>query len=188
LADYPIGHPSYDSINNQGVNNMPNFEKLSVEAVLKLPPMLFGVIRWKKSIGSPSGDPCNGFRIRVEERTPSEFRAGPGGVIEKIPGTGIWRLVTDAASCFPAPDEGDSHVVHFRVPDVHLNVLDGAYRITPQLTGQWDSRGLVFLYLFGFRQIDPLAWYIALRADSHIATVEFEVVRRFWFRSLSAHE
>jgi hypothetical protein len=84
-----MGHPPYDSIDDQRVNNMPIFEKLSVEAVLRLPPMLFGVIRWRKSIGSPSGDPCSGFRIRVEERTPSEFRAGPGGVIEKIPGIGI---------------------------------------------------------------------------------------------------
>jgi hypothetical protein len=159
---------------------MPNFEKLSLEAVLKLPPMLFGVIRWKNSIGSPSGDPCSGFRIRVEERTPSEFRVGPGGVIEKIPGTGIWQLVADAASCFPAPDEGDSCVVHFRVPDLHVNVFDGVYRVAPQLTDNWESRGLAFLDLLGFRQIDPLAWYVVLRADSHIATVEFKVVRRPW--------
>jgi hypothetical protein len=164
---------------------MPNFDKLSVEAVLKLPPVLFGVIRWKKNIGSPSGDPCGGFRIRVEERTPSEFRAGPGGVIEKIPGTGTWNLVTDSASCFPAPDEGDSHVVRFTVRDVHLNVLDGVYRVSPQLTGQWDSRGLIFLYLFGYRQMDPLAWYVALRPDAHMATVEFEVVRRSWPGSLT---
>lgn len=164
---------------------MPTSDKLSVEAVLKLPPMLFGVIRWKKTLGSPSGDPCNGFRIRVEERTPSEFWDIGGGKYEKIPGTGTWRLVTDFAPCFPAPDDGDYHAVHFNVPDVHLNVFDGMYRITPQLTGQWDSRSLIFLYLFGFRQIDPFAWYISLRPDSHIATVEFEVVRRFWFRSFS---
>jgi phage terminase large subunit GpA-like protein len=44
---------------------MPSSEKLSVEAVLKLPPVLFGVIRWKKNIGGPPGDPCSGFRIRV---------------------------------------------------------------------------------------------------------------------------
>lgn len=155
---------------------MPPFKKLSVEAVLKLPPKLFGVIRWKKSIGSPSGDPSSGFRILVEERTPSEFRDIGGGVVEKIPGT--WHLITDSAPCYSAPDEGDSHVVHFSVPDVHLNRLDGTYRIAPQLTGNWDSRDLVFLDRLGFQQIDPLAWYIALRPDAHIATVEFEVVRR----------
>jgi hypothetical protein len=142
--------------------------------------MLFGVIRWKKSIGSPSGDPCSGFRIRVEERTPSEFRVGPGGVIEKIPGTGTWRLVTDSAPCFPAPDEGDSHVVRFTVQDVHFNVLDGVYRIALQLAGNWDSRGLILVHFFGYRQIDPIAWYVAFRPDAPIATVEFDVVRRSW--------
>jgi hypothetical protein len=158
---------------------VPDFEKLSAAAILKLPPMLFGVIRWKKSIGSPSGDPCSGFRIRVEERTPSEFRAGPGRVIEKIPGTGTWRLVTESAPCSPTLDEGDSHVVRFTVPDVHLNVFDGVYRVTPQLTDQWDRWPLWILS--GFRRMEPLSWYIVLRADSHIATVEFEVVRRSWF-------
>jgi hypothetical protein len=160
---------------------MPISDKLSTEAVRQLPPMLFGVIRWKKGIGSSTGDPCSGFRIRVEERTPSEFRDA-GGVIEKIPGSGEWRLVTDSAPCSSAPDEGDSHVVRFNVPDVHLNVLDGIYRITPQLSGRWDSQGLVFLHRFVFRQIDPLINYIKLKPDAHIATVEFEVLSRFWFR------
>jgi hypothetical protein len=68
------------------------------------------------------------------------------------------------------------------VPDVHLNFFDGVYRITPQLTGKWDSRSRVFFEVFGFRQIDPLAWLIPLRPDAHIATVEFEVIRRSWFR------
>lgn len=163
---------------------MPNSEKLSMEAVLRLPPALFGVIRWKKGIGSPTGDPGGAFRVRVEERTPSEFRAGPGGVIEKIPGTGVWRLVTDSVPCTPAPDEGDSHVVHFAIRDLHVNIFDGVYRVTAQLTNvPWDTRGLFFQYLFGYRQMDPLAWYIALRPDVHMATAEFEVVRRSFFLS-----
>jgi hypothetical protein len=158
---------------------MSNSEKLSGVDINKLPPMLFGVIRWKKGIGRPSGDLCSGFRIRVEERTPSEFRALGGGKYEKIPGTGTWRLVTDSAPCSPSADEGDSYVVHFNVLDVHLNVLDGAYRITPQLTGRWNDGWRPWVVL-GFRQVDPLAWYIALRPGAHIATVEFEVVRKRW--------
>jgi hypothetical protein len=156
---------------------MSDFEKLPAEAIVKLPPMLFGVIRWKKNIGSPSGDACSGFRIRVEERGPSEFRAGPGGVIEQIPGQ--WGIVTDAAPCSPAPDEGDNHVVTFRVPDVHLNGFpDGGYRITPQLTGNWHTN--LFQAFFGFRWIEPPSWYITITKDAHIKTVEFEVVRRVW--------
>jgi hypothetical protein len=157
---------------------MPTFEKLSVEAVLKLPPIVFGIIRWNKNIGSPAGTPSRGFRIRVEERTPSEFRAGPGGVIEKIPGSGQWRLITDSVPCILAPDEGDSHVIHFTLRDLHLNFFDGVYKITPQLIGPWDTQGLAFWYLFVFRQMDPLAYYFALRPETNIVTIEFEVVRR----------
>ena len=29
--------------------------------------------------------------------------------------------------------------------------------------------------------LEPLAWYISLRPEAHIATVEFEVVRKSWF-------
>jgi len=149
--------------------------------VLRLPPTLFGVIRWKKTIGNPLGDSASAFRVRLEERTPSEFRVGPDGP-EKIPGTGVWRLVDDSVPCTPAPDEGDSHVVHFVIRDLHVNVFDGAYRVAAQLTNvPWDTRGLAFLYLFGYRQMDPLAWYVTLRPDVHIATVEFEVVRRSYF-------
>lgn len=161
---------------------MPDFEKLSLDDVIRLPPMLFGVIRWKKDIGRPSGDLCSGFRIQVEERTPSEFRDLGGGNFDKIPGTGEWQLVTDSAPCSPSADEGDSYVVRFRVPDVHLNVFDGLYWITPQLTDQWNDAWRPWVVL-GFRQLDPLAWQIALRPEAHIATVEFEVVRkrRLWF-------
>ena len=60
---------------------MPISKTLFLDEALKLPPMLFGVIHWKKNIGRPSGDLCSGFRIRVEERTPSELRATPGGLI-----------------------------------------------------------------------------------------------------------
>lgn len=167
---------------------MSNLEKLSGVDIISgvdiniLPPMLFGIIRWKKNIGSPSGDLCSGFRIRVEERTPSQFRDLGGGNYEKIPGTGEWRLVTDSAPCSPSADEGDSYVVRFNVPNVKLNALDGAYRITPQLTNQWNDSWQLWV-LFGFRKLDPLAWVIALRPKAHIATVEFEVVRksRLWF-------
>ncbi|MGZ9211665.1 MAG: hypothetical protein ACXW53_07200 [Candidatus Binatia bacterium] len=160
---------------------MTNLEKLSLHAVSKLPPMLFGVIRWKKNLGSPAGDPCSGFRIVVEERTPSEFRAGPGGVIEVIPGTGQWRLVTDSAPCTPVPDEGDSHVIRFYVPNVDLNGFPyGQYRIAPQLSGDWDRSEL--RWFLGSRQILPISQHVVLTKEAHIQTVEFEVVRRsrFW--------
>jgi hypothetical protein len=161
---------------------MPNSDKVSVTDVTKIPPLLFGVIRWKKSIGSPQGDPCSGFQIVVDERTPSQFQATGGGHYEKVPGTGTWRPVTDSAPCSVAPNDVDSHVIHFYVPDVHLNILDGLYRITPKLTGAWDSRNRLFLSFFGFLQIQPLSCYIILKPDAHIATVEFEVVRRSLFR------
>lgn len=160
---------------------MPDPEKLSIEDAVRLPPMLFGVIRWKKNIGRPLGEICSGFRIQIEERTPSQFRDLGGGNFEKIPGTGEWRLVTDSAPCSPSADEDDSYVVRFNVPDVHLNILDGVYRVTPQLTNQWND-GWQPWVVFRFRQLDPLAWWIALRPEKHIATVEFEVVRkrRLW--------
>jgi hypothetical protein len=173
---------NFENIKDLKVSKVTDFEerlKLSFEDVLNLPPMLFGIIRWKKSIGRPPENLCNGFRIQVEERTPSQFRDLGGGNYDKAPGTGEWRLVTDSAPCSPSADEGDSYVVHFNVPGVHLTVLDGVYRVTPQLTGQWGA----VRSLPGFRQLDPLAWYVPLRPEAHIATVEFEVLhkRRFWF-------
>jgi hypothetical protein len=41
---------------------MPN--SLSIEQLLALPPLIFGTIRWKSSIGVPSGDLASGFSIR----------------------------------------------------------------------------------------------------------------------------
>src|SRR6266566_1095319 len=99
---------------------MPISEILSDEAVLRLPPMLFGKIRWSKGLGGPTGNPCSGFTIFVEEHTVSQFRMGADGP-EVIPGTGIWRVAIDSAPCWTAPDEDDMRVVRFNVPDAHLN-------------------------------------------------------------------
>ena len=82
---------------------------LSSEAVLQLPPMLFGSIRWSKSLGGPAGDPCGGFNIIAEERTASKFRIGPSGP-EVIPGTGIWKA-PQPLHVWTVPDEGAHHVV-----------------------------------------------------------------------------
>ena len=157
---------------------MPISEILSDEAVLRLPPMLFGKIRWSKGLGGPIGNPCSGFTIFVEEHTVSQFRMGPDGP-EVIAGTGIWRVAIDSAPCWTAPDEDDMRVVRFNVPDVHLNGFpDGQYRIKPQLTGNWGvSRLQVML---GFRRIEPMAFYVSLTKDQHIVSVDFEVVQHAW--------
>lgn len=156
---------------------MPISEVLSSEAVLRLPPMLFGRIRWSKGLGSPVGDPCSGFTILVQEHTASQFRKGASGP-EVIPGTGIWKAA-ESVPCSAAPDEGDMHVVRFNVPDVHLNVFpDGKYRVTAQLTGNWaESRIQAML---GFRRIEPLAFYVALTKDSHFSSVDFEIIQEPW--------
>ncbi len=157
---------------------MPTSKILSVGAVARLPPMLFGKIRWNKGLGSPIGDPATGFKVAVDEHTVSQFRIGAAGP-EVIPGTGIWKVATPSAPCSAAPDEGDMHVVAFNVPDVHLNGFpDGKYRIKAELTGNWgQSRIQVML---GFKQIEPLSYYVSLTKDRHIVSVDFEVVQHAW--------
>jgi hypothetical protein len=66
-------------------------EALSNAEVLRLPPMLFGSVRWHKGFGTPVSDPCSGFKIIVDEHTVSQFRMGPSGP-EVIPGTGMVPL------------------------------------------------------------------------------------------------
>src|SRR6266567_1183351 len=164
---------------------MPVSEFLSVDEVMRLPPMLFGKIRWGKGLGVPVGNPCSGFRIFVEEHTVSQFRMGPDGP-EVIPGTGVWKVAVDSAPCWSAPDEGDMHVVRFSVPDVHLNGFpDGQYRIKPELTGNWGHENRSPLQMmFGFRRIEPLAYYVVLTKDRHIVSVDFEVVHQAWLPRL----
>ena len=59
---------------------------LTDDAVLRLPPMLFGRIRWSKNMGAPVGDPATGFKVQSEEHTVSKFQVGAGG-IEVVPNT-----------------------------------------------------------------------------------------------------
>ncbi len=150
---------------------------LSDDAVLRLPPMLFGRIRWNKSLGGPVGDLSTGFRVLAEEHTVSQFRMGPGGP-EVIPGTGVWKPAV-SVPCWAAPDENDRHVVAFNVPNVHLNGFpDGKYRVTAELTGNWgESRLQVML---GFKRIEPMAYYVTLTKDRHIVSLDFEVVHETW--------
>ena len=150
---------------------------LSEDAVLRLPPMLFGRIRWKKSLGGPVGDPSTGFRVLSEEHTVSQFRMGAGGP-EVIPGTGIWKPAV-SVPCRAAPDEDDRHVVAFEVPDVHLNGFpDGKYRVTAALSGNWGE-SLVQVTL-GFKRIEPMAFHVSLTKDHHIVSLDFEVVQEPW--------
>jgi len=87
---------------------MPKGDKLSQTAVLKLPPMLWGHIRWNKIMGSPVGDPATGFRVFAEEHTATQFRIGRAGP-EPIPGTGVWKPAV-SVPCWTAPDEGSMHL------------------------------------------------------------------------------
>ena len=157
---------------------MPKSKVLSADAVARLPPMLFGRIRWNKGMGTPVGDPASGFKVLVEEHTATQFRMGPSGP-EAVPGTGIWKTTTPAAPCWTAPDEGNMHVVRFSVPDVHLNAFpDGKYRIAAELTGNWSqSRIQVML---GYKRVEPLAFYVTLTKERHIVSVDFEVVQHAW--------
>ncbi|HMH41857.1 MAG TPA: hypothetical protein VK557_00115 [Pyrinomonadaceae bacterium] len=157
---------------------MPN--SLSIEQLLALPPLIFGTIRWKSSIGVPSGDLASGFSIRVEEHTTTQFRDAGGGHIEPIPGTGIWKVVTDSLVCHALSPQGDDRAVSFRVTELHLNAFpDGRYRITPSLKGNWRPSGL--LAALSYRAIEPISASVALTKDDHIQSVEFEVVRRGLF-------
>ena len=153
---------------------------LADDAVLRLPPMLFGRIRWSKSLGAPVGDPTTGFKVQSEEHTVSKFQVGAGG-IEVVPGTGVWKPPIPVP-CFVAPDEGDKHVVAFNVPDVHLTGFpDGKYRVSVELTGNWGESRLQMM--LGYRRIEPLAYYVTLTKEQHLVSLDFEVVQepwRFW--------
>ena len=154
-------------------------DALSQDAVHRLPPMLFGRIRWAKGLGAPVGDPCSGFTILVEEHTVSQFRNGPGGVPEVIPGTGIWKTIAASAPCRTLPDEGDRYVVGFDVPDVHLNAFpDGQYRVTPTVTGKWTTSPLQVR--LGTKRMEPRSYSAALTEGQHIRNLDFEVVREPW--------
>jgi hypothetical protein len=144
-----------------------------------LPPLIFGTIRWKSSIGAPSGDLCSGFSILVEEFTPSIPVASGGGNYDKEHGTGIWKEVTDSLACHPLSPQGDYSAVSFAINGLHLNVFDGQYRIAPSLQGNWRPSGL--LAALSYRAIEPIAEHVVLTEDHHIKSVEFEVVRRSFF-------
>ena len=162
---------------------MPASKFLTSGEVAKLPPMLFGKIRWNRGLGRPVGDLCSGFRISVDEHTASKFRFGASGP-EKDPKTGIWKVATAAAPCTTAPDEGVMHVVSFNVPDVHLNDFpDGKYRVKAELTGNWGQSGIQMM--LGFKRIEPLSYYVSLTPDRHIVSLDFEVVQHAWSFHLS---
>jgi hypothetical protein len=115
---------------------------LTKAEAVRLPPMLFGRIRWLKSLGAPVGDPASGFKVQAEEHTPSQLVATANGEIDIIPGT--WRPAV-LASCKSAPDAEEWHVV-FNVPDVHLTGWpDGAYRVEAQLTASDPAVGVACL-------------------------------------------
>ena len=153
---------------------------LSLEQILRLPPMIVGIIRWKRSVGEPPGDPCAGFDIRVEEHTATEYVDAGGGHIVPEPGTGIFKLVSDSVSCQARADQGDDHVISFQVSGLHFNMpFDGYYRITPNLKGNWRPSGI--FAPVGYRAIEPISANVGLKKDAPVQSLEFEVVRRSWF-------
>ncbi len=153
---------------------------LSLEELVRLPPMIVGIIRWKGSVGQPEGDPCAGFNIRVEEHTATEYRDAGGGHFVPEPGTGIFKLIPDSVSFRSGADQGDDHVISFQVSGLHVNMpLDGYYRITPNLQGNW--RPSMTLAVVGYRTIEPVSANAVLKKDAPVQNVEFEVIRRSWF-------
>jgi hypothetical protein len=156
---------------------MPASDVLSVHEVLRLAPMLFGRIRWRKSLGSPVGDPTTGFRVLVAEHTVSQFRMGQHGP-EVIPGTGIWKAPF-SVPCVAAPDEDETHVVAFNVPDVKLSGFpDGGYRVHVELTGNWGVSP--YQVILGSRRIDPIAYRVSLTKDRHLVGLDFDVLQEPW--------
>lgn len=152
--------------------------QLTTADILRLPPTIFGTIRWSAAAGDPAGARCSGFAIAVEERTPTQFREGPAGP-EPIPGTGRWIALNDAVTCFAAADQGDIHSIQFQVRGLRLNFPpDGGYRVTPALKGRWTPSPRLF---FGYRAIEPYAYQVVLGPRSRTAHVEFRVVRRSAF-------
>ena len=130
---------------------------LSIEDLLRLPPMILGTIRWKKKLGRPAGDLCSGFDFLLEEKTATQYRDAGGGVIEPIPGTGKWRVLSNSVLCRSAADEGDEHVLRFQFNNLQFNqLLDGAYHVTPSLKGPWEPAGILQI-LIGYRLIEPLS-------------------------------
>jgi hypothetical protein len=159
---------------------MQVLDTVSIEDLVALPPMIFGIIRWSKYSGRPTGDICSGFNIRVEEHTATQFRAVGGGKYEPIPGTGIWKDVVDAVTCRELSDEGDYHKLSLQIwgRGIHLNAFpDGQYRITPTLKGTW-SRPTNSVVFFGSRTVEPKSASVVLKKDNHIQSVEFEIVQR----------
>jgi hypothetical protein len=152
-------------------------EAIDGEVILDLPPMLWGYIRWSKSIGHPIGPFELGFSVKAEEHTPTEWRALGGGKYEPIPGTGIWKTLSASVPCQRLPDDVDDYVVGFSVPGVHNTVLDGRFRVSVMLSGRWSTSGVDW-FVRGRRRVEPSAALVELPKGNHIKTLEFRVTRR----------
>lgn len=159
---------------------------LSREELLRLPPMIIGTIRWKGSVGRPSGDLCSGFDIVFEEHTPTQFRDA-GGHAEPIPGTGIWKTISESTTCRSVTEEETYLSVSLRFMGLHVNMFpDGSYRISPRLRGNWRPSGLLAA-LSGYRAIEPASYTVVLTKADPIQAIAFEVVRRSWLSGRRLH-
>ena len=152
---------------------------LSIDEVLRLPPRIFGTIRWRKFIGRPAGDPCAGFSIKVEEHTATQFLSGPGGIHIPKPGTGIFKDVLEPVSCWARDDEESYHSIGFQVAGLHLNMpLDGYYKVTPALKGDWRPYSI---FARGYRVVEPIYYKFYLKEEARVQSCEFEIKLRSWF-------
>jgi hypothetical protein len=98
----------------------------------------------------------------VEEHTATEYVDAGGGHIVPAPGTGIFKLVSDSVSCRVGADQGDDHVISIQVWGLHFNMpLDGHYRITPTLKGNWRPSGI--FAAVGYRAIEPISVVVMLK-------------------------
>ncbi|MGK9264497.1 hypothetical protein KXS15_26650 [Sinorhizobium meliloti] len=153
-------------------------DTVSLKQIRALPPSIFGTIRWKTSVGQPTGDWRSGFRILCEEHTPTTFVDVGGG--HYVPRPGVWKVITDSPPCRVLTTEGGYHAISFNLTGLHLSAFpDGCYRISPSLKGAWKPPG-VLPALFT-RAIQPISATFVLQKDNQIQSVEFEVVRRSWF-------
>ena len=153
-------------------------DALSQDAVHLLPLMRFDRIRRAKGLGAPVGESCSGFTILVEEHTTSQFRISPGGVIEVIPGTGIWKTTTGRLRAGPCRTRA---TCTWSDPMSRTCTSMRSRREVPSHahpTGRWPTSSVQVE--LGTERIEPPSYDASLTEGQHIRNLDFEVVRAPW--------
>lgn len=153
-------------------------ERLSAEALDKrLPPMLFGWIRWDRGLGRPKGTAGDGFHVTIRERLATTYVDRGHGIYDPTPGG--WAGPDVTVPCFDVPDEEQMHVVGFRAPDVHLTAaLDGYYHVRVSLTDSWRRDGLFGKLWGGYFEVSPAFCNVLVWPSQPFCSVEFLVQHR----------